>query len=999
MKRGIVGGLLALTLSLSAAFAQTTAYEGRTITKIEFAPLQPLDPADLARTVPLKEGSALHEADVARSIDGLFASGRFEDIVVEAEASGNGVLIRFNTKLAWFVGHVEIKGKLVSPPSSAQISASDQFSLGTPFHDQDVKTATESITKLLTANGLYHAEVSSDVERNEQTQEVYVTFRVKEHKRAKYAMPVIKGNPGLSEATILRATGWRFPIIHLWRQVTDAKTQGGVHGLLTKYANQNRLTAKVDLDKLDYDDAKNWVHPNLTVNPGPVVKVEAVETKVSHRVLKRYVPIFEEGSVDNDLLVEGRRNLEDYFQSQGYYDASVDFRIGPPEKDLEKIEYVISRGSRYKLVKVTIDGNHYFPESAIRERLFMQPAAFTLRHGRYSEAFRRKDEQNIKDLYQSNGFRDVKVSTAVSRDYQGKQGDVAVTVAIDEGQQWIVDSLLIDGTVQLRASEFSGGLTASAGQPFADVSLAQDRNYVLTFYAQRGFPSATFKAAWRPSEKPHHVDVVYTIDEGSRQYVRDVLITGLRTTRRGLVDRTLRIDPGDPLSPATELEAQQRLYNLGVFARVDTAIEDPDGDIDHKYVLYSFDEANRYRVGVGIGAQVANFGTPSTTSLASPGGTTGFSPQFSLDVSRINFLGLGHTVSFRGGYSSIERRASISYQQPRLHNIQGLDVTYNILYDDSLNVRTFASRREEASVQVSDKLSKSLTAILRFAYRRVSVSSIVIPDLLVPQLLQPVRIGILSMNIAQDRRDHPDNPQRGMYNTGEVGVAGSFFGSQRNFARILLRNATYYHLFGQWVLARQTQFGVIQPFSVGADISDAEAVPLPERFFGGGADSLRAFSYNQAGPRDIGAALAPGSPTSQPTGFPLGGNALFFNNVELRFPLMGQNVQGVFFYDAGNVYSSLSNMSFHFHQRDLQDFDYMVHAPGFGIRYRTPIGPIRVDFAYSINPPSYLGFSGTPDQLLQCNPNLPPSQLPSYCQSSKQTLSHFQFFFSIGQTF
>ena len=121
--------------------------------------------------------------------------------------------------------------------------------------------------------------------------------------------------------------------------------------------------------------------------------------------------------------------------------------------------------------------------------------------------------------------------------------------------------------------------------------------------------------------------------------------------------------------------------------------------------------------------------------------------------------------------------------------------------------------------------------------------------------------------------------------------------------------------------------------------------------------------------------------------------------MELRFPLLGENIQGVLFHDMGNVFSSLSDMSLRFSQKNLQDFNYTVHAAGFGIRYRTPIGPIRVDLAYSINPPKFLGFSGTPRQLLDCDPNLPESQLPNYCQSTQQSVSHFQFFFSIGQSF
>jgi outer membrane translocation and assembly module TamA len=213
---------------------------------------------------------------------------------------------------------------------------------------------------------------------------------------------------------------------------------------------------------------------------------------------------------------------------------------------------------------------------------------------------------------------------------------------------------------------------------------------------------------------------------------------------------------------------------------------------------------------------------------------------------------------------------------------------------------------------------------------------------------------------------------------------------------VLLRNATYYQLSKNLVLARQTQLGVIQPFSPPAGISEQESIPLPERFFSGGADSLRAFPYNQAGPRDTGAAVTPGGPSSAATGFPLGGNALFVNNVELRFPLIGQNIQGVVFHDMGNVYSSVQNLSLRFHQRDPQDFDYAVQDVGIGIRYRTPVGPVRVDFAYSLNPPSFYGFKGTPLQLLQCNPGAPPTGV---CQSVLQNTGHFQFFFSIGQTF
>jgi outer membrane protein assembly factor BamA len=174
---------------------------------------------------------------------------------------------------------------------------------------------------------------------------------------------------------------------------------------------------------------------------------------------------------------------------------------------------------------------------------------------------------------------------------------------------------------------------------------------------------------------------------------------------------------------------------------------------------------------------------------------------------------------------------------------------------------------------------------------------------------------------------------------------------------------------------------------------------LPERLFSGGNVSHRGFPENQAGPRDLGTPAGPGGTATTPTGFPLGGNALFFNTFELRFPLLGDNINGVVFHDMGNVFQNVSDLSFRVRQRNLQDFDYMVHAVGVGIRYKTPIGPVRLDLAYSINPPSFVGFKGTLNQLLQCNPSIPVDQLPDACRGQTQNISHFQFFVSIGQTF
>jgi len=980
------------------SIAQTPQLIGRRISKVEYIPTDVLHPADLKRVETLRIGAVLRSEDIGEAIDRLFTTGRFEDIVVEADPSVDGVHIRFVTTPARFVGGVSVEGKIKQPPNRGEVARSSQLQLGAPFQDEDIKRAVNRINRLFTTNGLYEAKITPEVDPRHDGQQVFVTFRVQSGKRAKYDMPGIRGETKLSENTILRATGWRIPLIHRWRQVTDARTRRGVQGILGKYQKQERLSARVELEKLDYDDAQNRVHPQINIDAGPKIKVKAVEAKVSNRVMRRYVPVFQERTVDNDLLVEGARNLRDYFQGKGYYDVDVDFRIRPPVNDEETIEYVISEGQRYKLVNLGIVGEKYFAEEDLRERMFMQTSSLALRRGRYSEAFRKKDEENIVSLYKANGFRDAKVTSVVDRNYEGKAGQVGVTIAVHEGPQWIVDSVTVNGIQEGDRDVLESNLASLAGQPFSEVNMASDRSFILTWYYSHGYPRADFQAAWQISS-PAHVKIIYTVNEGERQYVRQVLTTGLKTTRPNLVAKRIDMEPGTPLSPLQQAEIQRRFYDMGVFARVDTAIENPEGDTNHKYILYNFEEANRYTFSLGFGAQVARFGRPNSTNLSSAGGATGFSPQASFNLSRLNFLGMGHTVSLRGIYSSLQKRGSISYLAPRFQDVDGRNVTVSLLYDNSLDVRTFASKRQEASVQLSQRFSKATTGLARIAYRRVSVTDVAIPVLLVPQLVQPVRIGIISANLAQDRRDDPGNPHRGIFNTIDVGLAARFLGSERSFTRVLARNATYHRITRNVVLARQTQFGAIAPFSAPAGLPQDQAVPLPERFFGGGSDSLRAFPFNQAGPRDTGAPVVPGGPSSQPTGFPLGGNALLFNNVELRFPLLGTNIGGVLFHDMGNVYSTIGNMSFRFRQRDLTDFNYMTHAVGFGVRYRTPIGPLRGDLAYSVNPPSYLGFGGTTQELLQCDPNRPISELPSFCQSTRQRISHFQFFFSIGQTF
>jgi outer membrane protein insertion porin family len=977
--------------------AQSTAFEGKKIVTIQFEPPnQPVDLAEINQILPLKTGQPLRAADVRSAIERLYATGRYTDIQVHAEPYQDGVIVRILTQNRWFIGQVSVAGDLNTPPNAGQLESVTRLYLGQPYTDSKLSDALSSERRLLDDNGLYRGKIQSVLDWDHQYQQVNVHFDVQAGRRAHFGPPVFIGDLKMDTSRLLSATHFRRWMIHTWKPVTQTRVRQGLDDVRSLYRKDHRLEAKVSLDAMKFNIEDNTATPTIRIDPGPRINVRAIGVKLSDKNLQRYVPVFQEHAVDNDLLREGARNLRDYFQSQGYFNADVEVKPQQVIHDQATIDYLVNVGTRHKLVYIGISGNRYFTTPTIRERLYLRTASFlTFPHGRYNENMVTRDEESIRNLYQSNGFRDVQVTHRIQDDFKGQTNDIAVFFQIKEGPQSLIGDLTVEGIDRLKKGSVLNQLSSVIGQPFSEYNVAVDRDVILGHYFQNGFPNATFQWSSKPGSAPNTVDLTYTIHEGQQQFVRQVLINpdALRHTRPELVYRNLRLNPGDPLSPMAIAETQRRLYDLGIFSRVDAAVQDPDGNTEKKYVVFDLEEARRYSIAIGLGAEFARIGG-CQYCLDAPAGAPGFAPRVSFDITRSNLWGIAHRISLRTRFSTLEQRALLNYNWPRFQGNSNLTVDFTGLYLNSRDIRTFTYKREEGAAQLSQKLGKTLTFQYRFTYRRVSVdeATLKITPELIPLLSQPVRLGLLGMSIIHDRRDDPVDPHKGMFNSLEMGLATQYFGSQKsagpgypggNFLRVLARNSTYHPIGKRIVLARSTEFGNIYGFNYTGNPLDA--IPLPERFYSGGGSSNRGFPEFQSGPRDL------------ETGFPIGGTALFFNQTELRFPLIGENIGGVLFHDFGNTFSSLGSLSFRVRQPNIQDFNYMVHAVGFGIRYRTPIGPLRLDLAYSINPPTFFGWKGTEEQLVNAGVN--PCSGPYAYLCTVQNISHFQFFFSIGQTF
>lgn len=933
--------------------------------------------------LPQKSHQPLDKYKVRQSVQALYNTGRFSEIQVEAQKTPqNEVVLTFSARENYFFGSLRVEGS-PSPPSDNQLINSSKIALGEQFDEEKIDAGIQGMQRTLQENGYYQATIKPFYEWDSRNQQVKVLFVVTQGAPAHVGVITVNGK---AETTIDEVM--EIARLHPGDRVTSAHQTRALQKLRRHFQREERLEAQVTLTQREYHRESNTLDYTFAISRGPTVDVRVDGVKMRRGVIKKLVPIYEENAVDDDLINEGARNLRDYFQTKGYFDVRVtQSPVQPGDGQRREVVYSVDRRQRHKFADLVITGNKYFSREEIHERMGMQPAGGLLLYGLFSQSILARDIQSIQNLYMNNGFLQVKVSSNVKDDFEGKKGRMQVALTITEGAQTTVGKLSIEGNSALTDDEIRGAVSAAEGQPYSDSTVVNDQTQVLDAYFNRGFPNARFEYASAPDPNDAtKINLTYKITEGAEIFVDKVLISGLNYTRPFVVEREMKIKTGEPLSQQKMLNTQSRLYDMGIFNEVNMAVQNPEGDATRKNVSYQLSEAKRYTFNYGVGFEVQT-GQPSGTT--NPAGSTGVSPRVSFDITRLNFRGRDHTVTLKTRFGNLEKLALLGYEDPRWFDFEHLSLNLTTFYEQTNDVKTFTATRLEGAAEIKQVYSKATTLLYRFIYRRVSTDNLVIDPNNIPLFSQPVRVGLPDFSYIRDTRDNPIESRKGSFNTFDTGVASGIFGSQASFGRVVVQNSTYYQFHKRrWVFARSTRIGVEEPFG------QTSLIPLPERFFAGGSTSHRGFGINQAGPRDLS------------TGFPLGGDALFVNNLEIRtpplpFPYVGDNLSAVLFHDMGNVFATsgdMVNSIFKFAQPNRStclnptgqncNFNYNSQAVGAGIRYRTPVGPVSIDLGYNLNPTAFpIGApppTGTPPQ-----PAVPSSQV----------LKHFNFFFNIGQTF
>ena len=987
--------------------------------------------SDNPKGIAVKVGEPLNADAVASSIRTLYQTGDYADLKAVATPAADGVRLDFVAKENIFINQVIIEG-LKPPPTDASAIGAMQLALGQTYRVGDLDDGIGRLKETLQDEGLYQATVAVEQQPHPETHQLDLVVKIDPGPRVKLAKVDLQNNTEYSDAELLKLFR-----LKSGSELTIAKVQSATGRIRKFLEKKGHLSERVSVRRGDYSAATNTLPMTLDVTAGPTVRVAIVGAKFPKRDLRRLIPVYQEAAVDADLLEEGKRNIQERLEREGYFDAAVDYAVTDDTTKQAKsgtrigeetITYKVDRGTRYKGLKIEIAGNHYFNKELLLSRLTIIPSS-TFVKPRFSRRLLEVDVLSMKNLYAANGFLSAQVVGTTPTAAKDKSGQLIVKFDINEGKQTLVSSLQLEGMSVISEEELRGVLGSLPGQPYSEISIASDRDNILALYFNRGFPNATFSwtavpdaakpaegdagknakknsdsASANPSiDRAEPMKLIYQIHEGSQVIVRQVLFSGYNHVRPAVIQRHVKLKAGQPLREGDVVESQQKLYNLGIFNRVTIDAQNAAGTDPEKDVVVLVEEAKRYTIAYGGGFEAQRLA--STTDPT--GGQLEASPRGIFEISKQDLTGRADTLSLKVRGSFIQGRALLAYTAPESLNRDNLSLQATAYVEKTQDINTFTQTRYEGNLQLTDTLSPRSSLLFRYAFRKVTLSNLNVPQEEVPLFYQPTLVSEFSMSWFRDTRDNPADASKGSFNTADVSIAGTAIGSSASFMRVFLQNSTYHKISRNWSFARSTRIGILIPYASTESLSfpaqtgtpSPQLIPLPERLFAGGGTSLRGFALNQAGPRDA------------ITGFPVGGQAMLITNQELRFPLklpiIGTSLGGALFYDGGNVYSRISRVTLRWSSPTpvfktaypnlppgrfnpttcvyncTNELNYFSNTIGFGLRYATPVGPIRIDLGYELNRPEF---------VIPCKGDIP------LCQQGTR-LPKLQIFFNLGSSF
>jgi len=633
---------------------------------------------------------------------------------------------------------------------------------------------------------------------------------------------------------------------------------------------------------------------------------------IKEEKLKEMIKSKEKEYLDYVKLKEDVETIKDLYIKKGFSDTRVEYKIDlNQESNTVKVTFVVQEAKRVKIRKIDITGNNTYPDKRLL-KLMKTKRAWLFNPGILKEDVLNEDIKRLETFYKHNGFADVKIDYKVIRDPQ--RPFLYINIQIQEGKKYIVGKINIQGNSVVSESEIRSVLkNCSEGKVFSYDGVKEDMANIQGLYFDRGYIFAKVQETVSIDSQTGRVDVSYSIVENEIGFVNKIKIRGNIKTKDIVIRRELRIYPGQRFDGEKLRRSKQRLENLGFFEEVSYDTEDTDIP-NRKDLIVDVKEAKTGTFSFGGGySTVDEF--------------IGF-----VEIEQRNFdwknfpyfTGDGQDLKLRASFGTLSDSYILSFTEPWFLDYPvsfGFDL-YRERHERESDVGYgYDEKRTGGDLRLGKELTEYLRGDLTYRYDTIEISG-VREDATQDLKKEEGKNSISSMefSLTQDKRDNRFLPTTGYLLTGSVQVAGGPFSGDKDFLKFFGRGSKYFPLWLNSVLELRLRLGIADAYG------DSEDVPIYERFFAGGAYTIRGYEERKIGPYD------------RITKDPLGGNSLLIGNIEYTYPLFDFLRTAVFF-DSGNVWEKTS---------DLGSGGFKSSF-GFGLRLKTPLGPISLDYGIPLN--------------------------------------------------
>ena len=950
-----------LLIPTAIAAAQTPAIIGVSIEQEGIPISEPV----LTSLIETATGQPLSMRDVRETITHLMSLNRYEDVQVYQDTVPGGVRLRYVLVPLHPIDRLEFRGAPGVPEADLRRALSDRFgSAAVPARAEELQRQLQQFYR---DRGFIQATVTPRVEQTHRPDRASLIFDITAGPRSAVVSVDLENVPVDERPLLLEETGLRqgqpYDAVALQTALDEFQAALRARGYYEARAVQVATF-----------DPAGGARVVVTVDRGPLVSIAFAGDPIPNNERARLVPIQTEASVDEDLLEDSSRAIEDYFKGRGYRDALVEY-TRTTEGDAQTITFTVSRGPRFLTADVRVSGNTAVLTDEILQALrleaeepFVQAAVDTglgaIRNTYRSRGFTRADVRAVPGVLP--GPAGAGGGAAGSEAGSDADREIEVVVSISEGPHTRIGAVTLDGHTVLSEPQIRALITAAPGRPFSELEVAADRDRIDLEYRNRGYDSVLVEPRVTLGDADTRADVRFAITEGPQIFVDQVIILGNRRTSVETISRELTLRPGEPLGYAALLESQQRLSALGLFRRIQITPLAHPGE-PRRDILVQVEEAPPTTVGYGGGIEGGSR-LRATGDNGQAEEKFEFAPRGSFEISRRNLFGKNRAVTLftrvslrsrdvlvsddgvqveapapESRYGFNEYRVLATYREPRIFNSRADGLVTGILDQAIRSSFNFITReiRAEAGLRLSPKYSVAG----RYSIEHTRLFDVTFDENekpLIDRLFPLVRISKVSTSLIRDTRDDELYPNRGTFSVIDGELAARVMGSEVGFVRTFVQSFAYLPLktARRTILALGARIGAAHGFKLdesrsnlpaGPGGGDGEPVLLPasERFFAGGDTTVRGFSLDRLG--DVGTITA--------AGFPTGGNGEVVLNAELRVSFFGNRAEAVGFLDAGNIFRRASDL----------DLTNLRPAAGVGGRYRSPVGPIRVDVGFNLN--------------------------------------------------